>query len=294
MPYPYSDDLVPRVGIEHVREIDNAPTHWWEYQSSPSAKTLVFVHGFRGDHHGLQLFAEALPEYRILIPDIPGFGASGSWPNGVTSIDDYGRWLRSFLTATQTEQSVVLGHSFGSTVVTNALRGKRTQSIILVNPIAQRVLTGPNRFAAILARLWYDIGRALPVRLGNAWLGNSLLVRAMSVMLTKSRNPVLRRWIHDQHAQHFSSYSDRDSLVAAFTVSTAATVADFAADVSAPVLLIAADQDDVTPLEAQRDLLADFPDAELVVLTDVGHLVHYERPIETAAAIRDFLARHNT
>jgi pimeloyl-ACP methyl ester carboxylesterase len=114
----------------------------------------------------------------------------------------------------------------------------------------------------------------------------------MSEMLTKSRNPALRRWIHDQHARYFSSYSDRNSLVTALTVSTTSTVADYAAQILAPVLLIVADRDDITPLEAQRVIRQDFPDAELQVLEGVGHLVHYEKPIETAAAIREFLARH--
>ena len=292
VPNPYSSDLDSRVGIEHVLQVDDTTTHWWEYPSSTRAKTLVFVHGFRGDHHGLQLFADALPEYRILIPDMPVFGRSSTWLTGLSSIDDYGRWFRAFLTATQSADSVVLGHSFGSTVVANALRGTRTLPIVLVNPIAQRVLSGPKKFAAILATLWYSVGQAMPVQLGNAWLGNLLLVRAMSVMLTKSRNPVLRRWIHEQHAQHFSSYSDRDSLVTAFEVSTTATVADYASQIDAPVLLIAAEKDDVTPIAAQCAIQRVFPNAELHVLGDVGHLVHYEKPIETAAAIREFLGRH--
>jgi pimeloyl-ACP methyl ester carboxylesterase len=281
------------VGVEHVLGVDDTTTHWWEYPSSARAETLVFVHGFRGDHHGLQLIADALPEYQILIPDIPAFGSSTSWPSGVTSIDDYGRWLRAFLAATQSGDSVVLGHSFGSIVVTNALRGARTAPIILVNPISQRVLTGPKRVAAALAALWYAVGRVLPAGLSSAWLGNPLFVRAMSEMLAKSRNPLLRRWIHDQHARYFSSYSDRDSLVSAFTVSTTATVADYATQIDASVLLIAADRDDITPLDAQRAIQREFPDAELHVLEDVGHLVHYEKPIETAAVIRDFLARHS-
>jgi pimeloyl-ACP methyl ester carboxylesterase len=281
------------VGVEHVLGVDDTTTHWWEYPSSARAETLVFVHGFRGDHHGLQLIADALPEYRILIPDIPAFGSSTSWPSGVTSIDDYGRWLRAFLVATQSDDSVVLGHSFGSIVVTNALRGARTAPIILVNPISQRVLSGPKRVAAALAALWYAVGRVLPAGLSSAWLGNPLFVRAMSEMLAKSRNPVLRRWIHDQHDRYFSSYSDRDSLVSAFTVSTTATVADYATQIDASVLLIAADRDDITPLDAQRAIQREFPDAELHVLEDVGHLVHYEKPIETAAVIRDFLARHS-
>jgi pimeloyl-ACP methyl ester carboxylesterase len=57
------------------------------------------------------------------------------------------------------------------------------------------------------------------------------------------------------------------------------------------VLLIAADRDDITPLSAQVAVHQQFPNAELHVLSDVGHLVHYERPIESAQAIRDFLTR---
>ncbi|MEN9910652.1 MAG: hypothetical protein RLZZ441_220 [Actinomycetota bacterium] len=292
MPNPFIGQLVSRVGTGHILEVDSTTTHWWEYPSSTRAETLVFVHGFRGDHHGLQVFADALPEYRILIPDIPAFGKSSTWPTGLSSIDDYGRWLRAFLAATQSEDSVVLGHSFGSIVVANALRGARTTPIILVNPISQRALAGPKRVAAALAALWYAVGRVLPERLGSAWLGNPLFVRAMSEMLTKSRNPALRRWIHDQHARYFSSYSDRDSLVTAFTVSTTSTVADYAAQILAPVLLIVADRDDITPLDAQRAIQREFPNAELHVLEGVGHLVHYEKPIETAAAIREFLAQH--
>jgi len=292
VPNPYIGQLVSRAGTEHILEVDKTTTHWWEYPSSTRADTLIFVHGFRGDHHGLQLFADALPEYRILIPDIPAFGLSSSWPNGVTSIDDYGRWLQAFLAATQSEDSVVLGHSFGSIVVANALRGARTAPIILVNPISQRALSGPQRVAAALAALWYAVGRALPEGLGTAWLGNRLFVRVMSEMLTKSRNPELRRWIHDQHARYFSSYSDRDSLVSAFTVSTTSMVADYAAQVHAPVLLIVADRDDITPLDAQRAIQREFRNAELHVLNGVGHLVHYEKPVETAALVRDFLARH--
>ncbi len=287
--YPYPGQLTPRVGLENVSPIDGTTTHWWEYPASANAKTLVFIHGFRGDHHGLQLFADALTEFRIIIPDIPVFGASSAWSDRPVTIDNYGRWLRAFLRATQSEDCVVLGHSFGSIVVSNALRGARTAPIILVNPISQRALSGPKKFAASLASLWYLVGRTLPERLGTAWLGNRLFVRAMSVMLTKSRRPELRSWIHEQHARFFSNYSDRDSLVAAFTVSTTATVADYASEIEAPVLMVTADQDDITPLEAQRAMCDEFPDAEIHVLEGVGHLVHYEKPLEVATAIRAFL-----
>jgi pimeloyl-ACP methyl ester carboxylesterase len=69
-------------------------------------------------------------------------------------------------------------------------------------------------------------------------------------------------------------------------------VSEYAASVAAPVLLVVADRDEITPLSAQEAVREVFPNAELTVLSGVGHLVHYEKPLETAAAVRKFLARH--
>ncbi len=283
--------MEPRDGVEHIVEVDGTTTHWWEYSSPPGSATLVMIHGFRGDHHGLQLFADALPEFRVVIPDIPVFGTSSGWADGVVSLDRYGSWLRAFLAETANTTAVVIGHSFGSLIVAHAKRGEHTSPVVLINPISQRALSGPRRFTTAIASLWYWLGGLLPEPIGSAWLRNPVFVRVMSVMLAKSRDPRLRHWIHDQHARYFSLYSDRNSLLGAFTTSTSASMLDFAADISAPVLLIAADRDDITPLSAQIAVQQTFPNAELHVLNDVGHLVHYERPIEAAAVIRDFLAR---
>lgn len=288
--YPYPDLMAPRVGVEHVVEVDGTTTHWWEYPAKPTDPTIVMIHGFRGDHHGLQLIADALPEFRVVIPDLPVFGASSSWIDGSVSINGYGRWLRAFLSATSTENAIVVGHSFGCLVVANSMRGDRTRPVVLINPISQRALSGPKRITTGIASLWYAVGGLLPERWGIAWLGNPAFVRAMSELLAKSQDPELRAWIHDQHAQFFSLYSDRDSLIGAFTASTTASVADYAPDITAPTLLVVADRDDITPLSAQVAVQQQFPDAQLHVLQDVGHLVHYERPIETASAIRAFVA----
>lgn len=56
-----------------------------------------------------------------------------------------------------------------------------------------------------------------------------------------------------------------------------------------PTLLVAAQKDDITPIEAERHLATLFPDAELVEIADVGHLIHYETPADAAGAIRRFL-----
>lgn len=289
-PYPYPGVLSPRIGEERSATIDGVDTHWWEFNARQGAATIVMIHGYRGDHHGLQLFADALPEFRVIIPDLPSFGVSSSWPTGVTSIDDFGRWLRAFLEGTGSTDAAVLGHSFGSIVVANAMRGERRAPVILVNPISQKALTGPKKLLAALGASWYVVGGKLPERLGRAFLSLNIIVRVMSGLLVKTTNPALRRWIHEQHSLYFSLFSDRDSLIGGYTISTSNDVSDFAADIVAPVLLVAAAQDDITPIDAQYRVEKLFRSAQLRVIDGVGHLIHYEKPVETAAAIREFLA----
>lgn len=282
--------LTGRASVTHEAPIDGVETKWWEYDSTKGAATIVMIHGFRGDHHGLQLIADALPEFRILVPDLPAFGESGSWNKVQVTIDDYGRWLRAFLTETATTDAIVLGHSFGSIVVSNGLTGKRKAPIVLLNPISQRALSGPKKFETALATLWYRIGGALPERAGNAWLSNGFFVRIMSNLLVKTPDKNIRKYVHEQHALYFSHYRNRNALIRAYQASISNDVSDFAESILAPVLLIAADKDDITPLAAQVRVRERFPDAKLEVLTGVGHLAHYEQPIQTARAIRTFLA----
>ena len=54
---------------------------------APDAPPIVFVHGFRGDHHGLEPIAAHLPGLRVIAPDLPGFGASDALP--LASIEAY-------------------------------------------------------------------------------------------------------------------------------------------------------------------------------------------------------------
>ena len=111
----------------------------------------------------------------------------------------------------------------------------------------------------------------------------------MSVFLVQTRDRGLRRWIHDQHHTDFSRYANRDRVVEGFEASISADVSMFAAHIAQPTLLIGADSDPITTVEAQRTLEGLFPDARLTILEGVGHLVHYEKPAEAAREIVSFL-----
>ena len=94
-PYAAALERVP------VREgtvaILGSSTRFWDYGDRDADTTLVLVHGFRGDHHGLEPVVAQLDGVRMVSPDLPGFGESTPMTEAHHDIDGYGRWLGAFV-----------------------------------------------------------------------------------------------------------------------------------------------------------------------------------------------------
>lgn len=271
-------------------EILGSTTAYWVYgPDGDDAPTVIAVHGFRGEHHGLEPVIAYLPGVRVISPDLPGFGETAPIPGREHDLGLYAGWLCEFA-RTVAPGAVILGHSFGSIVTSAAVAGGlETPQLILVNPIGAPALEGPKGVLTRIAVLYYTLGARLPEKLGTALLRHPLTVRVMSVAMAKTSDPALRRFIHDQHDTYFSRFADRDVLHDAFVTSVSHDVRAFAGVIDVPTLLIAAQRDDITPIADERRLATMFPDADLVEIADVGHLIHYEAPAEAAGAIRRFL-----
>ncbi|MBH0128998.1 alpha/beta fold hydrolase [Salinibacterium sp. NK8237] len=288
---PYGALLDANPAKHSVVDVLGSATHYWQYGPDDAETVLILVHGFRGDHHGLEAVCAQIRGIRIISPDIPGFGASEPLSGRAHDIEGYAFWLQSFVESLDLDgRAIILGHSFGSIVASAALaRGLVTPRLILVNPIAAPALSGPNGVLSKITLWFYQIARALPHAIGAPMLGNWLVVRVMSLAMVKTHEPELRRWVHQQHHAHFSSYANRDSLLEAFEASIGSDVSMFAADITIPTLLIGASNDPISPVPAQERLHTLFANSQLEIFDNVGHLIHYERPREAAELIVGFL-----
>ncbi|MCR2811987.1 alpha/beta hydrolase [Microbacterium sp. zg.Y1090] len=287
--HPYAPSLA-RIPVRR-REVavQGGATVYWEYGPDDASQTVVAVHGFRGDHHGLEPVVAHLDGIRVLMPDLPGFGETAPLPGRRHDLAAYAQWLTDFVAATA-PGAAILGHSFGSIVVAAAVAGGLpTPRVILVNPIGAPALEGPRGILTRLAVFYYWAGARLPRPIGEALLRSRLIVRVMSVSMTKTHDPQLRRFVHAQHDAYFSRFADRDVLHDAFLASVSNDIRAHAPAIAQQTLLVAAVQDDITPIEAERHLATLFPDARLVEIDGVGHLIHYETPQPAAEAIRAFL-----
>jgi pimeloyl-ACP methyl ester carboxylesterase len=289
---PYAD-LVAQMPVrtEEV-ELRGGRAKLWSYGAEDAAHLVVFLHGLRGDHHGLEPIIAHLDSVRVVVPDLPGFGASPPLPSDPHDIAGYAAWTRDLLTALAPDGNAVLaGHSFGSIVAAAAVaRGAAVRGLVLVNPIAASALAGPRRFMTGLTVLYHRFAAALPERAGTWLLRNRLMTRVASVAMATTRDPALRRWIHAEHDRYFSTFADRRTLLEAFHASVRHDVGESAAAVGVPTLLVAAERDDIAPLTAQRALAERFADARLAVVPGTGHLAHYEAPAAVAHEVGAFLA----
>lgn len=296
--FVYSERLAALQPSPHQAPIGGCETHWWDYApdvaETATGDTVIAIHGFRGDHHGLELFPAFWRAQHFIIPDLPAFGASTAFSNEPHSIDSYADWLLAFVAHVRPMKGrvFILGHSFGSIVVSAALaRGLDVDAAILVNPISAPALSGPRGVLTKGAVVYYQLGAWLPERLGHAWLSNWAVVRTMSVAMAKSPNPAMRKFIHQQHDLYFSKFANRDALLEGFRTSVSNDVTDFADDITVPVLIVAAERDDITPIEAQYALAEQLSQADLRVIPNVGHLVHYETPVVAVEHMRDFVSK---
>lgn len=287
---PYASKLAEIPTKQASVVVDAVTTQYWEYGDLSSPLQLVMIHGFRGDHHGLEpIVAELGADVHVIIPDLPGFGVSDPLPSPA-DISTYSAWLTGFVKSLHAENAVILGHSFGSIVVGAALASNLpNKRAIMINPIAANALKGPRGVMTRLAVLYYKAAAALPAKAGYALLKNKTIVRVMSETMAKTKDPNLRQWIHEQHDQYFSLFASRDSVLEAFETSVSNDVSQFAPRIHQELMMLVADKDDITALPEQKVLASRISGTRLEIVEGVGHLVHYEAADFAAQNIRDFL-----
>lgn len=259
---------------------DVGTTATWHYKGV--GPTIVFVHGFRGDHHGLSAIAGALDDFNVVVPDLPGYGRSPVFA-GEHNLESYARWLIDFV-AELGGNPYILGHSFGSLIVAKAHElGLKAPATVLLNPITT---TASDTFAGKVAAGFYKVGKL--GRAGSHLLRSALVVRGMSIGMATTKDFGLQSFIHNQHLTYFSNYLEDRVAQEGFRAANSSNVLNHAQTLPKQLLVIAGEKDIIAPLAGQLKLQR-ATSARLETLP-VGHLTHYEAPNEVALLTREFLA----
>jgi pimeloyl-ACP methyl ester carboxylesterase len=243
------------------------------------------VHGFRGDHHGLEGIVGALPNFEVWVPDLPGYGKSIELA-GQHDLSGYADWLLSLLDWLRPD--ALVGHSFGTQII--AKKSSQLSSdllVVLINPIVLSSISQTDP-ASRLARSSYRLAAKLGA-VGGGLLRSWFVVRVMSIAMCKTRNLGLRSWVHQQHHRYFSGYrSDRVAHEGFWAAAMGTVAADWQFGTGRRVAVIAGELDSIAPVSSVSEFCNRIG-AKLTVLPRTGHLVHYEVPGLVAYAIQESL-----
>lgn len=109
---PIEQGLVVEIS-EKTITVNGLPVHYWE-AGEDNGRALLLVHGAIGDAelHWKEVILPLAESYRVLAPDLPGYGGSAALPT--TSASALVQWLHDFFNALELEQAVVMSSSIGA------------------------------------------------------------------------------------------------------------------------------------------------------------------------------------
>lgn len=287
-------DLVVPVGAEsHVVECSGSKLRYFVFNAHKKP-TMVMLHGFTGNHRGLLPFIERLADFRLIVPDLPGFGYSTPMTTAEHTIAGYGACIGEFITKLRLARPPILfGHSLGATIAANVaaeFTGLIDDKLILVSPTSvAETNKGIKRLADLAVDWHYRLG-AKPGPLGDKVLKSRLFSRASTLALIKTKDKALRRKVYQHHLNDLIFMRHKHIYHPAYRSAKDDDVLRYAPRIAQKTLLIVGSKDAAWPVKQGNKAVAQFKRAQLVILPGIGHLTHFEAPAKTCRIIQQFIA----
>ena len=262
----------------------HASGHRWAYAQRDAdrddAPTVVMLHGFTGSKENWYPLASALGgRYRLLVPDLPGWGASERKPGAVYGFSQQAEHVAAFIRAASPGTPVVLlGHSMGGGIaaMTAARHPELVARVGLLDAAGVRfrdnqfgldVLAGKNPFgvadAASLQRYIDIVFHLEDAKPWLPWPASSALIRK------RIADAPFEQGVLDRIGR------SEESLLPG----------ELARGIRQPALLLWCRQDAVIDASALDVYAQRIPQARKVLLDGCGHMSLMERPRQVADAV---------
>jgi pimeloyl-ACP methyl ester carboxylesterase len=260
--------------------------------SRMEGRPLVLLHCSGADrHHWKKMLgawdAAEIAARRVIRPELFGYGETPAWPGPQSiTLDDYAALVERMLPRGG-EPIDLVGHSLGGGVALHMARRMphRIRTLTLIEPAAFYLLRQDAESAALFSEIAVI---AQAAHIAAAEVTTAGRQRGMECFFDYWSNA--GRWqslapdIRDSMSQSIGAVSD--DFTAAFNET--ATLAETAAAVTMPVLLIRGGQSPTPVRQIQLMLASALPDARLTQIDDAGHMSPLTHAAKLAELVRDF------
>lgn len=258
----------------------SAAGHSIYYLDSGTGTPMLLLHGIFAEKDHWVDFARAMPgKYRIIAPDLPGFGESGRFEDQAYDYAAQVRHLLAFMNALGIDRAHLAGSSMGGTIAALfAIQypGKVSSVAFIGSPHGLRS-PRPSRMdqlidrgeAPLVARDGAEFDRMMTLVFARPPFLPYPILKSAEIDALRMSGSNLRLW----NAQ----LKDRYLLDARL------------AELARPVFAIWGSEDQVFNVSGTDVLRARLPSASIVALPGVGHLPLMEKPRDSAAVYSSYL-----
>jgi pimeloyl-ACP methyl ester carboxylesterase len=247
---------------------------------------VVFCHGTPFSSAVWAPFADALSrDFTVYLWDMPGYGRSSKHPQHRVDFGVHAEAFGAILDHWDLDSPQVIAHDFGGAVAlrSHLIDGRRFASLMLVDVVAippsgsaffKFVHDNPDLLGQLPGYIHEAIVRTYIQNATRHPLRRDVLDELTSPWLGEEGQPAFYRQIAD-YDERFLEENER-------------RLQEFAI----PVRIVWAANDawiPTTMAERLRDLI---PNAEMALIPNAGHLVHYDAPAALMGEVRAWLDRH--
>jgi abhydrolase domain-containing protein 6 len=254
------------------------------YLEGGSGDTILMLHGFGANKDNWLRFARHFtPNYRVIIPDLPGFGESSKPENAQYSIPAQVERLHLLVRELKLKKYHIVGNSMGGAIaslyaetypdevktlalfdaagVRSPVKSKR--ELMLEKGVNLFIIKNTDDYEKLLELNFYK-----PIRI-------PYLIKSYLAGEAVKDAPHNAKIFADIVGSNFYAFEEKLSLI------------------KAPTLIVWGDSDAVLDISSVPVFEKKIPNAKTAIIKECGHLPILEKPAETAAVYGDFLKGKN-
>lgn len=264
------------------RRVVLVPHRWWVVEKGVGP-CILLLHGTGASGHSFRRLVPGLQGFRLVIPDLPGQGASFSRATDRMGLDGMAADLWALMDHLGAVPQVIIGHSAGAAIALRMAELRPGPTVIGLNA----ALGG---FDGLAALLFPAIARTLAMAPFVARTASRLwgTPQAVARLLAGTGSPLDA----EGRAQYLTLVRDPDHVAGALAMMASWRLEGLLSrlpQTRAKLWLIATEGDRAVPPKVSIEAAARIPGAELTLLPRYGHLPQEEAPDGMASVLRPWL-----
>ncbi|GAB4421398.1 MAG: alpha/beta fold hydrolase [Bacteriovoracaceae bacterium] len=267
--------------------------HYME-AGNPDGPTILYIHGFGDNKDGFLWPAMLLKRYRLIFPDLPGFGDNPQNWQQCYDMDYSKGCLWQFIQEKDLHPCHVIGNSLGGAISIKLCleHPERFKTLTLIDTAGFHYPHIPS--------LFHEYAEGINLFQVE---DKETFQRLMEKLIYNSKRvprPIQKYLFHRIKEQHRWFGKMMDDLIGKnLNINDSAVILERSfnekvKDLKLPTLVMWGENDGLFPVEIAHNIVHNITEAKLHIFKKTGHAPQYEHPVKVASLIHRFIKNNTT